>query len=298
MLIINADGHQGDIDTACVMWTVSFHGSKHYKSIWLPGNPPLPIRYIKNVQCFQSYIQQALDEYQDDLTIISSMSRTKDHPIPTIVVESLRETTQRTMSYIALLILSAGEDAILESHLKSLLSQVEEGVMKWVQGDTAVSKETCPSVNPAAGRYVAEYRATIDKYPNSIFQLLQLCTASTPLPDLTACYDKLWQLSFPIMSGLANLITHLGGKTISSEDIGGFTRQAKQTLSFCIPELFLPHLPLPIMMSLPIIMPPRQIHFKHCIRILWLPLKNPSPSWKQVNSSLPVPLHPHPGSRR
>ena len=112
MLVINADGHQGAIDTACVMWTISFHGSNHYNSIRLPGNPPLQIRHIKYVQHFQSYLQQALDKYQDDLTIISSMSCTKGHPIPTIAVESLRETTGRMMSYIALQILSAGGDPI------------------------------------------------------------------------------------------------------------------------------------------------------------------------------------------
>ena len=74
---------------------------------------------------------------------------------------------------------------------------------------------------------MAELKATIDRYRHSIFKLLQSYPASTPLPDLTARYDELWQLSFPIISGLANLITHLGGETISSEDVGGFTRQAE-----------------------------------------------------------------------
>ncbi len=124
------------------------------------------------------------------------MSRTKGHPIPTIAItgESLRKTTGRMMSYIVLQILSASGDAILESHLKYLLSQVKEGVMKSVQGDTAVQgalKKTPPTVNPAVARYVAELKATIDRYRDSIFQLLQLSPVSAPLPDLTAHYDKL-----------------------------------------------------------------------------------------------------------
>ncbi len=138
MLIINADGHQGAIDGAPVMWTISFHSSNQYNSIGLPGNPPLPIRHIMNVQRYQSYLQQVLDKYPDNLTIIALMLCTKGHPIPTIAVQSLRKTTGRMMSYIALQILSAGGDAILESHLKSLLSQAKEGVMKSVQGGTAV----------------------------------------------------------------------------------------------------------------------------------------------------------------
>ena len=98
------------------------------------------------------------------------------------------------MSYIVVQIFSAGGDAISESHLKSLLSQVKEGVMKSVQGDTAdqsAPQETPPTKNPAVAVYVAELKVTIDRYRDSIFELLQSCPASTLLPDLTACYDKL-----------------------------------------------------------------------------------------------------------
>ena len=91
MLIINADGHQGAIDSAHVMWTISFHGSYHYNSIQSPRNPPLPIKHIMNVQRYQSYLQQALDKYQDNLTIIVSMLCTEGRPIPTITVEPLRK---------------------------------------------------------------------------------------------------------------------------------------------------------------------------------------------------------------
>ena len=73
-----------------------------------------------------------MDEYQDDLTIISTMSRAKGHPIPTIAVKLLRKATGQMMSYIALQIVNAGGDAISELHLKSFLSHVEEGVMQSV----------------------------------------------------------------------------------------------------------------------------------------------------------------------
>ena len=93
------------------------------------------MKHVININCYQSYLQQqALDKYQDNLTIIASMSHTKGNPIPPFVVESLRETTRRIMSYIALQILSAGGDAILESRIKALLSQAKEGDVKSVQG--------------------------------------------------------------------------------------------------------------------------------------------------------------------
>ena len=93
MLVINADGHQGAIDMGRAMWTILYHGNNHYNSIRSPGNPSILMRHIKNVQQFQSYLQQALDEYQDDLTIISTMSRSEGHPIPTITIEPLGKAT-------------------------------------------------------------------------------------------------------------------------------------------------------------------------------------------------------------
>jgi hypothetical protein len=122
MLVINADGHQGVIDMGRAMWTISYHGNNHYNSIRSPVNLSIPMTHIKNVQQFQSYLQQALDEYQDDLTIISTMSRSERQLIPSITIEPLREAAGQMMSYIALQILNAGGAVIPESHLKSLIS--------------------------------------------------------------------------------------------------------------------------------------------------------------------------------
>ncbi len=195
MLVINTDGHQGAIDVVHAMWTISYHRNNHYNSIHLPGNPPIPMRHTKNVQRFQSYLQQAVDKYQDDLTIISTMSCSKGHPIPTITIKPLYEATGQMMSYIALQILNAGGDAIHESHLKSLLSQGEEGVMRSVKEvnvpPQGAHQDTPPNENPALALYVAEFGATIASYRDSIFQLLQSSPMSTLLPNLTAHYDEL-----------------------------------------------------------------------------------------------------------
>jgi hypothetical protein len=190
------------------------------------------MRHIKNVQRFQSYLQQALDEYQDDLAIISTMSCSEGQPIPTMItIEPLRKATRQMMSYIALQILNAGGAAIPESHLKSLLSQVKERVTQSLQEvnvpPQGAHQDTPPNNNPALALYVAELRATFARYRDSIFQLLQSSPISAPLPDLTAHYNKLRRHYHPIISSLASHITHLGGDTIFKEDIDQFTRQAK-----------------------------------------------------------------------
>ncbi len=87
--------------------------------------------------------------------------------------------------------------------------------------------DTLPNENPASALYVAELKATLARYRDSIFQLLQSSPISTPLPDLTARYDHFRQNYHPIISSLASLITHLGGDNISKEDIDQFTRQAE-----------------------------------------------------------------------
>jgi hypothetical protein len=48
-----------------------------------------------------------------------------------------------------------------------------------------------------------------------------------PLTDLSPCYDELQGASFPIISGLATLIRHLGSKDISPQELDILTRQAK-----------------------------------------------------------------------
>jgi hypothetical protein len=135
------------------------------------------------------------------------------------------------MSYIALQILNAGGAVIPESHLKSLLFQVEESVMQSSHEVNAPPQfahhDTPPIENPALALYEAELKATLTRYRDSIFQLLQSSPSSAPLPDLTAQYDQLQRNYHPIISGLANLITHLGGDNISEETIDQYTRQAE-----------------------------------------------------------------------
>jgi hypothetical protein len=61
------------------------------------------------------------------------------------------------------------------------------------------------------------------------------CPTSAPLPDLTNRYDKLQRISFPIISGLAHLITHLGGEEISNHVIEGLFDKLKLMLLICMP---------------------------------------------------------------
>jgi hypothetical protein len=79
----------------------------------------------------------------------------------------------------------------------------------------------------AIAGYTVELHATINKHCDSVLQLLKLSATTKPLPDLSTCYGKLRGTSFPIISGLATLITHLGGEKISVQELKILTHQAK-----------------------------------------------------------------------
>ncbi len=82
-----------------------------------------------------------------------------------------------------------------------------------------------PAQSAIAG-YTAELHATINRHRDSV-QLLKLSATIKPLPDLSTCYDELQGASFPIIPGLATLITHLGGEEISVQELEILTHQAK-----------------------------------------------------------------------
>ena len=78
----------------------------------------------------------------------------------------------------------------------------------------------------AVALYTAELHVTIDRHCDSVLQLLKLSATIKSLPNLSTCYNKLWGASFPTISGLATLITHLGGEEISVQELD-LTHQAK-----------------------------------------------------------------------
>ena len=92
---------------------------------------------------------------------------------------------------------------------------------------SALAPDLVSPTQAAIACYTAELHATINKHCDSVLQLLKLSATIKPLPDLSTHYDKLRGTSFPIISGLATLITHLGGEEISVQELEILTHQAK-----------------------------------------------------------------------
>jgi hypothetical protein len=130
------------------------------------------------------------------------------------------------MLYIAAHLLAAGGAPISELRMKILLDQAEKCAMKFVQAKTmqpslkfTQAPDLMSPTQAVIAHYTAELHATINNHCDRVMQLLKLSATIKPLPDLSTRYDKIWGTSFPITSGLATLIMHLGGEEISAQEL-------------------------------------------------------------------------------
>jgi hypothetical protein len=83
-------------------------------------------------------------------------------------------------------------------------------------------------ISPAWFEYEAELYGVIKRHCKGILQLLMLSSARGSMPDLSSQYDELHSVHLSIISGLAKLVLHLGGKEISSHNIKELTRNAEE----------------------------------------------------------------------
>jgi hypothetical protein len=165
---------------------------------------------------------------------LALLSYTNGTPIPPHDIDSIWATTSSIMLYIAVHLLAAGGAAISESQLKILCNQAEKCAMEFVRAESAQSSlnsvqapdPLSPTQSAIVG-YTAELNATINRHHDSILQLLKLSATIKPLPNLSRRYDELRDASFPIISGLATPIMHLGGEEISHQELEILTTQAK-----------------------------------------------------------------------
>ncbi len=216
------------------MWNIPYHGNNHFNSIQSPKKPTHPSQHKMDMDHYQAYMQNALDDYQDDFTKLALLSHINGTPIPPQDINSIRATTSLIMLYIAVHLLTSDKVAISESRMKILLDQAEKMCYGISSGEIrTILSYLCSSSRSLVPHtvchcvYKAELHATINRHCDSVLQLLKMSATIKPLPDLSTYYDKLWGASFPIISGLATLITNLGGEEISVQEHEILTHQAK-----------------------------------------------------------------------
>jgi hypothetical protein len=216
------------------MWNISYHGNYHFNSTQSPKNPPHPLQDKLDVGCYQAYMQNALEDYQDGFTKLAFLSYNNNTPIPPCDIEPIRATTHLIMLYIAAHLLATGGAPISKSQMKILFDQAEKCAVEFVQAKSvqpslksAQASDLVSPMQAAIAPYTTEIHATINKHHDSVLQLLKLSATIKLLPNLSTHCNKLWGTSFPIISGLATLITHLSGEEISAQELKILTHHAK-----------------------------------------------------------------------
>jgi hypothetical protein len=81
-LVFKASGPKGTCNTPNKMWNISYHGNNHFNSIQSPENSPHPSQHKTDLDCYQAYMQNASDNYQDNFTKLALLSFTNGTPIP------------------------------------------------------------------------------------------------------------------------------------------------------------------------------------------------------------------------
>jgi hypothetical protein len=133
------------------------------------------------VDRYQAYMQNALDDYQDNFAKLAFLSYTNGTPIPPHDIKPIRATTGSIMLYIAAHLLAAGRAPISESQMKILLDQAEKCAMEFFQAKSVQPSHTSAQapdllspMQAAIACYTVELHATISKHRDSVLQLLKL----------------------------------------------------------------------------------------------------------------------------
>jgi len=120
-LVFKAGGPKGTCNTPNAMWNILYHGNNHFNSIRSPKNPPCTSQHKTDMDRYQAYMKNALDNYQDNFAKLVLLSHTNGTPIPPHGIDSIWATTSLIMLYIAAHLLAAGKAAISELRVKILL---------------------------------------------------------------------------------------------------------------------------------------------------------------------------------
>jgi hypothetical protein len=80
-LLFKAGGPKGTCNTPNTIWNILYHGNNNFNSIQSPENPPPPFHHKTDMDCYQAYLQNALDDYQDNFAKLALLSYTNGTPI-------------------------------------------------------------------------------------------------------------------------------------------------------------------------------------------------------------------------
>jgi hypothetical protein len=205
---------------------ISYHNNNHFNSVRPPisSQPSGPV-FLTGTERLKADMECAIKDHQDEVGQAISINATENGPtLPDEKIKHIRENSRKIMSYIAHQLSSADGRCVTEAQLKESRNQAEVRALGRAQkdADAAPTPPSDPSListhSPLQGmvaQYEADLRNIISNHRDGITSILQeVSPTNENLPILASRYNKLRSNNFPIMTALANLILHLGGKQI------------------------------------------------------------------------------------
>ena len=235
--------YSGPIDeVVCnrAMIYISYHDNNHYNSV----RPPISSQshgpvFLNGTDRLEADMDRVINDHQDEVGQAITMDTTENGPmLPEEKINPIRENSRKIMSYIAHQLSTANGQCVSEAQLEQLCDQAEERALGTVQTDaeeapTLPADPTLPSApSPMQGmvaQYEAELKKIISNHRDGIVSKLKKVSSNEENSTLLASrYDELRCNNFPIMTGLANLIIHLGGDEIPHADLSILADRAEE----------------------------------------------------------------------
>ncbi len=222
-LTFTADSPKGSNATSRLAWHISYHDNNHYNSVRSLDTVPCNSQYKSDSNRLEADLQGALDNHYHDCTHLAREADNAGSLVHPDDINTIRAVTVTVMKYIADRLAEVGGRKITEPQLQTLCIQVKtREALSPSNVAPYVSTQPKP-MHPAVAQYEAELHGAINRYWEKVQHMLLHATTT----DLTSSYDKLRSKHFPIMTGVASLILHFGGKAISMENLASLTNQAE-----------------------------------------------------------------------
>ncbi len=238
-LVFKSPGMTEEMVCNQAMIHISYHDNNHFKSVRLSissqANGPV---YLSGAERLQAGMERTIKDHQEEFGQAIATATTEHGPMfPTVKITSIRENSWKIMAYIARQQLATGGRCVSEAQLEHIRDQAEEHTLKGAQKNTKTVPTPQHDPTPLGAQsplqlMVVQYRVeitkTISNHRDSALRILkEVPSHNENSVVLSSRYEELSSNTLPIITGLANLIMHLGGEEIPHTDLSILADQAE-----------------------------------------------------------------------
>jgi hypothetical protein len=239
-LVIKYAGGTEMVERDRPMIHISYHDNNHYNSV----RPPISSQssgpgFVTTTDRLEADMERALKDHQDEVGhAIATNTSENDYTLPEDRIKPIRENSSKIMSYIAHQLSAADGRGVYEAKLKGSRDQAEARALRTAQ--YAEEAPTFPSEDPSlisahsplqgmVAQYEADLNNIISKHRDGIESILREIPPTKENSKILASrYNELRSSNIPIMTSMANLILHLGGKEIPHAALSTFADRAEE----------------------------------------------------------------------